>query len=263
MKTKQVFLLLILFLGLFACNNHPKMVLNDLNKVNDSLQEELLVKRMEVEELNKLVPKLLVKRYDSASVMLFQPYGLNVEITHKRPTRSLDNYLCVPASFSSPQNKIVGIFVENGSLISNITDEITNGVCVITNNDIEILPTNKYSENNTIDSIDNNYSLFQQILLINESKIVDCDVWGDTKYLRRALIIKEDKYSIAESYQPVSIKEFQESLRDIGVTDAVYLDMGTWSEGWFQDCQGKFIKIGRNMKNTDKQTNWIVFTINE
>jgi hypothetical protein len=43
------------------------------------------------------------------------------------------------------------------------------------------------------------------------------------------------------------------------IKNAIYLDMGTYSEGWYKNDDGKINTIGEDMKNTDKQSNWIVY----
>jgi hypothetical protein len=35
--------------------------------------------------------------------------------------------------------------------------------------------------------------------------------------------------------------------------------MGTYSEGWYRNEFGKTITIGKDMKNTNNQSNWLVF----
>ena len=53
--------------------------------------------------------------------------------------------------------------------------------------------------------------------------------------------------------------EFQEALLILDIVDAIYLDMGSWSHGFYFDNNSKINDIGNNFSNTKKQTNWLVF----
>ena len=64
---------------------------------------------------------------------------------------------------------------------------------------------------------------------------------------------------MGESRKPISIQEFQESLLKIGAVNAIYLDMGSYSEGWYKNYDRRKVVIGEKMTDTDKQTNWLIY----
>ena len=56
----------------------------------------------------------------------------------------------------------------------------------------------------------------------------------------------------------VSYASFIESLEKIGVTHALYLDMGRgWNHSWYRDNKGTVVEI--HPKTHSYTTNWIVF----
>ena len=251
-----IIFLILIPLVLFFYNRIKLKEPDDLIQIIDSLKKEIIIKDKNYQQLKEMAPKVRIKRIDEDSIVLFEPVEVSIELTHNRPQIDSETFLCVPAAFTSPQITIEGLFFENGILINDSEPTIQNGTCIVKSNNIEILETTDI-DRSFIES--NKYSLFQQILLIYNSQIIECNIWGNRRYLRRALIIKNNKYFIAESYYPVSISTFQRQLQNIGTLHAIYLDMGTWSEGWVKDCNGEIIIIGENMINTNRQTNWIVF----
>jgi hypothetical protein len=66
---------------------------------------------------------------------------------------------------------------------------------------------------------------------------------------------------VIESYEHITLTDYTKDLLELGVTDALYTDMGSWDEGWYRN--GNDIEtIGRIRSQTDKQCNWVVFKIN-
>ena len=212
---------------------------------------------------DKTNPLMIIQNKEAVNCVIqtFKPLGLTLQLTDNRPQKCDSSvFLCVPAAFTDKNTKIDGICIIEGKTINSISNN-TTGICVIASNGIEMM---HYAEltSDLLESVKNNQSsLFQQVLLIKASKIIPCGIWGDLKYKRRALIKFEVGYAIGESDSKMTIEDFQKALIHIGAVDAVYLDMGSWSEGWYRKDNGEVITIGEagNMGNTSKQTNWIVF----
>ena len=101
---------------------------------------------------------------------------------------------------------------------------------------------------------------FQQMLLINDGKRVECTIFGKQKpTFRRALAIKDGKPYVVESLNRMNISEFTDVMLQQGYTDAIYMDMGTWSEGFFVSENKEKTTIGNLRQNTRYQTNWLLF----
>jgi len=146
--------------------------------------------------------------------------------------------------------------------ISPLVNSWLTGACILSDTGIRIVEYKEVTTALLNDVKRLKQSLFQQSLLLKNSAIVECKLFGNRKNVRRALIQFEDFYCIGESDKPLTIQEFQQSLLEIGAIDAINLDMGTWSEGWFKDANNSKVTIGENMSNTQRQTNWIVYRKN-
>ena len=198
---------------------------------------------------------------DSSKIYLFKPINLNMQLRHIRPEFNDELFLCVPAAYTTRNNRIDGLFIENGTQRSNLvtTNRDINGFCIISNNGIEIKRLEDIDDALITRIINQKESAFQQTLLIKNDTIITVTVWQNRSFKRRAIIQFEDYFCIGESQYAVTIRDFQDALLKAGAKNAIYLDMGTWSEGWYKNELGEKKIIGENMNNTHRQTNWIVY----
>lgn len=190
--------------------------------------------------------------------LVYTPNKLKYHLTNKRPENTPSNYLSVAAAFTDKDLKsTTGKLIIDGETIFKNNNPKLSGGCIIGNNSIKII-----DKTNNIDSLgksvlNNHESYFQQALLVYNNKSI---VWNlpnaELKIKRRALIEFNNQFSICESDGGLDIKRFQVALINIGVKNAIYLDMGSWSEGWYKSVDGKQISIGGN--NASKsQINWL------
>lgn len=74
----------------------------------------------------------------------------------------------------------------------------------------------------------------------------------------RALCLLEGRVAVVDSKGGIKFGEFIEELLKTGVTEALYLDMGTgWNYSWFRNEYGEVVEI--HDKWTHYATNWITF----
>lgn len=239
--------------------------LRNQSHVIDSLKRELLNGYYYVEYLKKINPFVIQQNEEGVNCMIktFKPFGLKSELTNIRPSAADSNtFLCIPAGFTNRSNQIDGLFIKKGEIISSRANNKLTGACIISEDDIDIITYAEMTEERLRLVTKERKSLFQQTVLIKDSQIFPCDLFGTRENLRRALIKFEDCFVIGESHRPISIQEFQETLISIGATDAIYLDMGSWSEGWYKDVKNRIIRIGDNFNSTHRQTNWIIYVKN-
>lgn len=167
------------------------------------------------------------------------------------------NRLCVPAAFTSKNNKPEGLIYLNGRLISEQKTSSGKGIVVISLGAIDIIHINKVRQ--FLDSrTDSRFSLFQQWYLIENNKKGENPFPKSILQMRAIAKIKNETFVI-ESDSNVDSELFISTLINMGVSDAVYLDMGSWSEGWYKDSDNKIKSIGYDKSNTKRQTNWILF----
>ena len=79
-----------------------------------------------------------------------------------------------------------------------------------------------------------------------------------SKFENRALCEYHGKLCVIDSKGVISYASFIESLENIGVTHALYLDMGSgWNHSWYRNNDGKVVEI--HPKTHSCTTNWLVF----
>lgn len=184
--------------------------------------------------------------------------GNKVDFRLIRPDK-LDNRnrLCVPAAFTSKNNKPEGLIYLNGRLTSAQKPSSGKGLVIISLGEIEILNINQLGQflNSRKDS---KFSLFQQWYLIEKNKRGE-NPFPKSKLQMRVIAKIKNETFVIESHLIVDSEQFISALVNMGVSDAVYLDMGSWSEGWYKDSDNKINSIGNDKSNTKRQTNWILF----
>jgi hypothetical protein len=256
-KFMKISIVLLFFLFL-SCNSKDLKTDNDLLKREISgLKKELKNIKKDIQVLNKNSPKIVVNTINDLTI--FEPNGLKINIKSIKPIKSDNTYLCIPAAFTDSANKIDGLFIENGNNIGGSLNEKLTGACIISDNKIQFANYSSLNDKLLKEVISKKYSLFQQQLLVFNSKIIKCDLFKGRLNLRRALVEINSHYYLVESKNRVSILDFQSALIKSKVSNAIYLDMGTYSEGWFKNEDKKNITIGETMTQTNRQSNWIVF----
>ena len=213
-----------------------------------------------------LKPSVIVENVEggNCTISLYTPYGLNIRLRHIRPEDTPENYLCVPGAYTSIATQIDGLYIEDGNVISESINNKLTGACILSKDSIHFLGLDEINSQLISQIKLSKKSMFQQSLLVKNNQIVPCDLFHNKENLRRALIqFKNNYFLIGESQRPVTIGEFQEALVNIGAINAINLDMGTWSEGWYKNHKGEKITVGEKMFSTNKQTNWIIYTRQE
>jgi len=210
-----------------------------------------------------LTPHVDIENADGGicTINLYHPNGLTIRLSHIRPDFTPENYLCVPGAYTTMDTQIDGLYIQEGNVISETLNNKLTGACILSKDSIQILSSEEINDQLLNQIKQSKKSFFQQSLLVKNNQIVPCDLFHGKENLRRALIeFKDNHYLIGESQTRVTISDFQESLVKIGAINAVNLDMGTWSEGWYKNHSGEKITVGEKMYSTNKQTNWIIYT---
>ncbi len=255
---KRMYFLVLIF-SITSCDNNETIN----NAVIDSLKKVIQTKESEMKWIKRKNPGVIVVNQEASTcaINFFYPFGLKVEIVDKRPDFNEKTFFCVAGAYTSKSGTIDGIFINNGQIINDTYNNELTGLCITRNDSLIIETKDKLNDELIKKVVSEKSSLFQQTLLIKNELIVDCNIFGDAVNLRRALIKFDDgSYLVGESHRAMSIQEFQSALKEIGAIDAVNLDMGSWSEGWYKSNNGK-MSIGENFLNTNRQTNWIVYSL--
>ena len=103
----------------------------------------------------------------------------------------------------------------------------------------------------------NGGSAFGQEMIIHKGKLVEIARKDNNKNQFRALCNHEGKLCITESKEIVPFGDFKKQLLTLGVSDAIYLDMGPgWNHAWYRD-KGEIVELHPKLHNFC--TNWITF----
>ena len=99
---------------------------------------------------------------------------------------------------------------------------------------------------------------FGQNMIIYDGKTQSSFKKLQSKFEYRALCEYNSKLCVIDSKGVVSYASFIKSLENIGVTHALYLDMGNgWNHSWYRNNDGKVVEI--HPKTHSYTTNWLVF----
>lgn len=255
----------LVFIFSSCCHNQEEIIhlKSDINKLQtevDSIKYQ--IKKSRQINFNNWI-------HYTNDLTFYNPINFSITLSSARPSKSISNiFLCVPAAFTDDpkinHNLIDGHFIVNGTDISNDVNHDLSGACIFDENNIEIIPSTKLSDVKLAEISANKRNLFQQFLLVMNKIKVECNKYKSTPnlvkpLLRRALVQVNNDFYVVESKVRMTLSDFQDSLIKNNFTNAIYLDMGTYSEGWYRGSNGITKTIGENMVNTSKQSNWLIF----
>ena len=99
---------------------------------------------------------------------------------------------------------------------------------------------------------------FSQEMILHNGEVTPTCRPGNNKNIFRALCALNNRLCIVQSQKIVQFKEFVALLQQLGVTDALYLDMGAgWNYGWYREENGQVYELFN--KRTIYSTNWVTF----
>ncbi len=214
------------------------------------------------DETVTLSAKSLVCSSGRAYRMIFAN-NAKMDFELSRPLKKDANVLlCIPAAFTSQQGGLCGLYSSHGAVFNeNLIDKKMGGALEMEAGKGKIFDTNSGASLNS-DFIarlkSKQESFFQQFQVVKSGH---AESFVDKSHFQRRCIalLKDGSAAVIESRTEITFNEFGVDLVEMGVEDAVYTDMGPWSEGWYRDGKtGRLISIGDCKIFTDKQTNWFV-----
>ena len=103
----------------------------------------------------------------------------------------------------------------------------------------------------------NGGAAFGQEMIIHKGELVEIARKDKNKNQFRALCNHDGRLCIAESENIIPFGDFKKKLLILGVSDAIYLDMGPgWNHAWYRN-KGKIVELHPKCHNFC--TNWITF----
>lgn len=174
--------------------------------------------------------------------------------------------LCVEAAFTGellPEFKstnVAGDYVIDGIFHKGYKCKANTGF-LCTFNGHPFISSSEHVKEWIDKSVASRATLFQQILIVQNGKDVyrGTPIKPATKNIYRAACIMTDgNFSVIQSEKALSLKDFIDSLIRLGVSDALYLDVGTgWNYGWYRETsESPVVKLFD--VRTPYQTNWLI-----
>ncbi|MEE0267302.1 MAG: phosphodiester glycosidase family protein [Bacteroidales bacterium] len=194
----------------------------------------------------------------------YVPQNAHYHFQRVKPDSNNTNLLMsVVAAFTSkaPEH-VVGTSVSNGKKRIYPTDAET-AYCLIVGEEVKIEALSENHKSAIETAVKQKGDYFQQMLLIENAEAKSCEIFKNRATFRRALAQKEGETHLVESLDRMTIDDFIQSLIFLGYEQAIYLDMGSWSEGWYRNDENEIIRIGNNWKSSHLQTNWLVIRKNK
>jgi hypothetical protein len=192
------------------------------------------------------------------------PQNYCFDFTVTRPSKNdTTALLCVAAAFTRLDNGgIDGLYALNGKINGQVNKRLGGGCLLIPGSDMIIAGTRDGSllTKGWIDSsiITKKADYFQQLQLVRNAQALR---YGKdlSLFQRRAIVTYAGKpAAVVESTGSITLQQFADDLVQLGVVDALYLDMGGWDEGWIRNSKGQCTRIGLICSQTTRQSNWLV-----
>lgn len=187
-----------------------------------------------------------------------------VRLALERPRRDdASLFLSVAGTYTSPADAPEGFVVHEGTIVQARERQAWNGAAFFrADGTLSIFETNngKLLTKAYLQSVERDgASLIQGHLLVADR--VAQDMAPQTPYQRRALVVMPDEsVAIVESVELLDLQSFADALVELGVRDALNLDMGQWSEGWYRSpVTDEPVMIGYLTGSTHRQSNWVIF----
>ena len=179
-------------------------------------------------------------------------------------------FLCVEAAFTGKllnvfkSTNVAGDYVIEGKKKKGYDCSVNTGYLLATaDGDVRIGENSDsvHLENMMQAAQQEQGSLFQQKLLIHRNKVVVDEIWQYNKsnIYRAACKTPDDAdFIVIQSESALLFQDFVKALLQMGISEALYLDMGQgWNYGWYRQTTGS-PAINFFDYKSQYQTNWLV-----
>lgn len=197
-------------------------------------------------------------------LIIYYPQFLSIDLAcGKMPEKTETNVLfCCEAAFTGEllkefkHSNIAGHHVSGGKFYKGYKCKPNTGCFVFYQNQWKFL-LHTYADELKL-AAENDGMGFGQNMIIYDGETQPSFRKLQSKFEYRALCEYHGKLCVIDSKGVVSYASFINSLEKIGVTHALYLDMGRgWNHSWYRDNNGTVVEI--HPKTHSYTTNWLVF----
>lgn len=197
-------------------------------------------------------------------LIIYYPQYSNIDLAcGKMPEKTdADVLFCCEAAFTGEllkvfkHSNIAGHHVSGGIFYRGYSCKPNTGCFVFYQNKWKFLLHTYVNELKL--AAENGGMGFGQNMIIHNGKTQPSFKNLNSRFEYRALCELKGKLCVIDSKEVISYAEFIYSLEKIGVTHALYLDMGSgWNHSWYRDNNGMVVDI--HPKTHSYTTNWLVF----
>ena len=213
---------------------------------------------------NAVSEKINTTKTEEDGLIIYTPSYSNINLVcDTMPDKANSSVIfCAEAAFTGELLKefkhtnIAGNHVSNGKRYRGYPCRRNTGCFVFYNGSYKFLYKDySYELNN---AAKNGGMGFGQETIIHKGKRLECKRKDSNKNEFRVLCELDNKLCIIDSKGIVEFGKFAQQLLDVGVTEALYLDMGAgWNYSWWRDAEG--IAHDIHNRRIDYTTNWITF----
>ena len=238
----------------------PKMFIDLITGTNPNFEDNIFESIISEE----LVKSKLVEIKDTLGLRIYYPNYSKMDLAcGDMPSKDDETVLMIAEAAFTGQLldefshfNIAGDHVSHGKRYKGYKCKRNNGAFVYYNDTPKFL-YQVYSKE--LDEAARNGGCgFAQEMMIHNGKIVSHTRPDGNTNEFRALCLIDGKVAIADSKGNVKFRDFIHELLKSGVTEALYLDMGSgWNYSWYRDHNGIPIEI--HSIPTKFATNWITF----
>ncbi len=195
---------------------------------------------------------------------IYYPHYADIDLVcGTRPTPDDKNIImCFAGSFTGElldefkHSNIAGNHVSGGIFYKGYPCKRNNGAFVHYNGEFKFLHKDYDSELKAAAA--SGGMGFAQEMMIHNGKEVPHTRKATSTNQFRALCSLNGRLCIIESKATIAFGDFIKHMLEIGVTEALYTDMGTpWNHSWYRDMKGSTHYIHKDY--TTYATNWVVF----
>lgn len=231
---------------------------NCTDKKESNNNESVIIK-------NNVQTQTLTERVDTNNLIILYPSFSKVNLVCKDMPQKQDKtvvlfaeaaYTAAPLDNTFNHKKIAGNHVSNGVKHQGFKCSRNTGAFVYYSGKWKFLYKDYASE---LDSAaKNGGAAFAQELIIHKSTIKHTKRRDGNINTFRALCEINKRLCIIESKNNMRFGDFKSSLLEVGVSNAIYLDMGSgWNHAWYRINSDSIVELHPKVHNFC--TNWITF----
>lgn len=210
----------------------------------------------------KRADPLIVIDESHEGLTIFYPQYESIDLVcgASSPESDSRTVFCCPAAFTGEvinefkHSNIAGHHVSGGELEYGYACKVNTGAFVWYNGKWKFLLKDYNSEFKK--AANSGGMAVSQNMIIHD--FVEQPLFRKKSFQYRALCELNDKLCVIQSDESVKYREFVDMLKETGVKNALYLDMGGWNHSWYRKWESaKPIYINNNPHK--HYTNWLTF----